>query len=121
MKNCIHLHGHPFLLAWPEVESKFNHHLKILMIDKPKKIWMPKVKNQYIPLDYSDDIYNGFFDYTHYGKSVFKPKFYWKAHTRNDVITYHHAEDGYKLTKGLKIGDIESADSRERLVGLKQN
>ena len=44
------------------------------MIDTPKKIWIHKVKNRYILLDYSDDIDNGFFDYTHYGKAVFKPK-----------------------------------------------
>ena len=43
------------------------------MIYAPKKIWRPKVKNRYISLYYSDDIYNGFFDYTNYGKAVFKP------------------------------------------------
>ena len=49
------------------------------MVYTPKKIWRPKVKNLYIPIDYSDDIYNGFFDYTHYGKALFKPKVDWKA------------------------------------------
>ena len=66
MNNCIHLHGRPFLLARPGVKTKFNPRLNILMIDTPKKICRPKVKNQYIPLNYSDDMENGLFDYTHY-------------------------------------------------------
>ena len=91
MNNFIPLHGHPLLLARPEVKSKFNQHLNILMIDTPKMIWKPKVKNRYIPLEYSYDIDDEFFDYTHYGKAVFKPKVYWKAHTQNYIITYNHA------------------------------
>ena len=63
------------------------------MSDTPKNIWRPKVKNRYIPLDYLDDIDDGLFDYTNYGKSVFKQKVFWKAHTRNDIITYNHAEN----------------------------
>ena len=39
------------------------------MIDTPKKIRRTKVKNRYIPLDYSDGINNSLFDYNHYGKS----------------------------------------------------
>ena len=61
------------------------------MIDTPKMIWIDTVQNRYIPLDYSDDIDDGFFDYTHYGKSVFKQKVNWKSHTWNDSITYNHA------------------------------
>ena len=90
MNNRIHLHGSPFLQARPEVKTIFNQHLNIPMIDTPKMIWTPKVKNRYIPLDYSDDIDDGSFDYNHYVKSVFKPKVNWKAHTRNDTITYIH-------------------------------
>ena len=90
MNNHIHLHNCSFLLVRPEVESKFNKHLNILMIDIPKKIWIPEVKNRYIPLDYSDDIDDGFFVYTCYGKAVFKPKFYWKAYTWNDLIIYNY-------------------------------
>ena len=67
MNNRIHLHGRPFLLARPGVKSKFNQHLNILMIDTPKNVWRPKEKNWYIPLNYSDDINDGLFDYTHYG------------------------------------------------------
>ena len=74
MYNYIHLHGIPFLLAHPEVKPTFNHHLKIPIIDTPKMILRPKVQNRYIPFDYSDDIDDGSFDYTHYGKSVFNPK-----------------------------------------------
>ena len=93
MNNCIHLHGVPFLLARPEVKTIFNHHLNIPMIDTPKMIWRLKVHNWYIPLDYSDDIDDGSFDYHYYGKSIFRTNFDWKAHTRNDIITYNHAKD----------------------------
>ena len=78
MNNIIHLYGCPFLLARPEVTK--NLHLDILIIDTPKNIWKNKVKNRYIPHDYSDDIDNGLFDYSYYGKAVFKPKVDWKAH-----------------------------------------
>ena len=83
------------------------------MIYKPRKIWRSKVKNWYITLDYSDDIDDGFFDYTQYGKSLFKPKVDCKVHTRNDMITYNNSEDRDELTKGLKIGDTASAESIE--------
>ena len=63
------------------------------MIETPQKILRPKVKNRCIPLEYSDDIDYGFFDYNHDGKAVFKPKVDWKARIRNDMITYNHAED----------------------------
>ena len=63
------------------------------MIENPKNIWRPKVNNRYTPLGYSYDIGDGFFDYNHYGKAVFKPKVDWKAHTWNDIITYNHADD----------------------------
>ena len=61
----------------------------MLMIDTPRKIWRTKVKNRCIPLEYSDEIGDGLFDYTHYGKAVFKPKVDWKSQTHNDVITYN--------------------------------
>ena len=44
------------------------------MIYTPKKIPRSKVRKRYIPLDYSDDTDGGFFDFTHYGKEVFKPR-----------------------------------------------
>ena len=73
--NHIHLHEQPFILASPEVKTIFNQHLKITIIDTPEMILRPKVQNRYIPFDYSYDIDDGSFDYTHYGKSVFNPKF----------------------------------------------
>ena len=91
------------------------------MIETPKQIWTLKVKNLYIPIDYLYDIGDGLLDYTHYGEAVFKPKFNWKAHTRNDIITYNHAKDWDKLEKGLKIGDTASADSRERIIIIIKN
>ena len=77
-----------------------------------------KVKNPYTPLNYSYGIDYGLFDYTHDGKAVFKPKVNCKAQTRNDIITYNHADDWDKLTKGLKIGYTASAESRERIISI---
>ena len=50
--NRIHLHERPFLLARPEVKSKFSQNLNIIIIDAPTKIWRPKINNRYIHLDY---------------------------------------------------------------------
>ena len=118
MKNLIHLHWIPFILAQPEVKTKFNHHLKIPIIYFTKQIWRPKVKNQYIPLEYSDNIDNELFDYSHYGKSVFKSKVDWKSHTRNGIITYNHVKNWNKLTKGLKISDTTNSESREIHISI---
>ena len=63
------------------------------MIETLEKICRPKVKNRQIPLDYLDDIGDGFVEYTNYGKAVFKTKVDWKAHTWNDIITYNNAEE----------------------------
>ena len=98
MNNRIHLHWIKFLLAHPEIKTIFNQHLNIPMIDTPKQIYRHKVNNSYIPLNYWGGIDERSFDYTHYCKSVFKPKFDWKSHIRNDIITYNHAEDWNKLT-----------------------
>ena len=93
MNNFIHIHGISFLLTQPEITTTFNQYLKIPMIDTPKKIWRYKVQNWYIPLDYSDDIDDGSFDYHYYGNSIFRTNFDRKAHTRNDIIMYNHAKD----------------------------
>ena len=83
------------------------------MIDAPEKIWRPKVKNGYIPIDYSDEIDDGLFDYINNGKAVLKPMVDCKAHTQNDIITYNHAEEWDELIKGITIGDTASAESIE--------
>ena len=44
-----------------------------LIIDITPKIYTLKVQNKYIPLDYGIKINGGIFDYTHFGKSMFKP------------------------------------------------
>ena len=88
------------------------------MIDNPNNIWRPKVQNRYIPLDYPDDIDKGLFDYTHYGKLVFKPKVDWNSLTRNDIITYNHVDYWSYLTQGLKIVDTEYSELRARLISI---
>ena len=49
---------------------------------------IPKQENKYIVLDYSDDIYDDIFDYTIYGKSLFKPNLYWEYRNRDNAILF---------------------------------
>ena len=59
-----------------------------LIIEIPPKIYRLKVQNKYIPLDYGTKIDGGIFDYTHFGKSIFKPTIDWNNHKCTDIITY---------------------------------
>ena len=67
-----------------------------MIIELPPNIYRLKIQNKYIPLDYGTGIDGGIFDYTNFGKSMFKPTIYWKNHKRTDMITYseeiNHAE-----------------------------
>ena len=70
-----------------------------LIIGLPQKIYRLKVQNKYIPLYYGTKIDRGIFDYTHFGKSVFKPTIYWKNHKRTDMVTYSKEIDRAELEK----------------------
>ena len=70
-----------------------------LAIELPTKVWRPKVLNKYIPVDYSDDIDEGVFDYKHYGKTVFRPKMKWAERSRSDLILFNKMMDTAELEK----------------------
>ena len=76
----------------------------IFAIELPNKVWRPKVPNKYVPLDYSDNIDDGIFDYTVYGKTVLRPKDKWNHRDHVDIIEYEHKRDNEELIEGLKIG-----------------
>ena len=56
------------------------------MIDVPPKIWRPKPENKYVPLDYSTDIDEGAFNFSHHGNTVFRPRKRWADKERNNLI-----------------------------------
>ena len=62
--------------------------------------------NKYAPIDYSDDIDEGVFNYSHYGKTVFRPKLYWTDRPRHGLITFETKKDIAELDKGLRIGKM---------------
>ena len=71
--------SHLELLPVPSPKSINNHEQsgRILTITLPPKIWRSKPPNRYILIDYAKDADNGIFDYSHYGKTVFRPKKRW--------------------------------------------
>lgn len=78
------------------------------MIEVPPKIRRPKSQNQYIPLDYGDEIHDGRFNFEYKGKAV------WQLTTstgkicipaRDDLIIYDPILHSTELMKGLGIND----------------
>ena len=78
----------------------------ILVIELPTKVWHPKVLNKYDPIDYSDNIDESIFDYSHYGKTVFRPKLKRADRPRHNLITFETKKDIAELEKGLRIGKL---------------
>ena len=74
-----------------------------MVIEVPPKIWKPKVVNKFRVPDNSD-LDDGVFDFTNYGKCVFKPKGSWDPGTRNDIILFDSSVDSKELLKDLKLG-----------------
>ena len=74
-----------------------------LIIELPPNAYRLKVQNKYIPLDYGTEIYGGIFDYTHFGKSMFKPTTDWTNHKRTDMIPYIEEIDRAELEKAYKL------------------
>ena len=62
--------------------------------------------NKYVPIGYSDEIDEGVFDYSHYGKTVFRPKLKWEDQPRHNLITFETTKDIEELDKGLRIGKL---------------
>ena len=77
----------------------------IYVIDIPEKIWRPKPQNRYKPIDYGNDVYDGMFDFKHYGKTVFRPKIQWAERPRTDLIIYNQIIDEEEMRKNLNVGE----------------
>lgn len=88
---------------------------RVCLIDIPPKIWRPKVQSKYRLPEYTDDISEGIFDFTHYGKCVFKPKT-WDSGTRDDIIYFNEKEDTKELQDNIKIGKNVSQDIKDELI-----
>ena len=73
-----------------------------MIIELPPKIYRPKVQNKYIPLDYGTKIDGGIFDYTHFGKSMFKTTIDGTNHKRTEMITCSKEIDPDELEKSLE-------------------
>ena len=56
-------------------------------------------------MEYSDDINDGVFDYTYYGKAMYRPKVKWAERPRTDLIIFDKVVDTAELEKGLRIGN----------------
>ena len=51
-------------------DQSHRGHASIFTIKLPNNVCFPKVLDTYIPVDYSEDIDDGVFDYANYGKTV---------------------------------------------------
>ena len=91
------------------------------MIQLPPKIWKPKPENKYLPMDYSDDIDEGVFEFSHHGKAVYRPKVKWSDKPKNDRILFDQVEDTVELIKNLNIGDNVKAEYKDDIIDLIQD
>ena len=90
-------------LPFPVSPQTTASNADILAIDLTTKVWRPKVLNKYVPVDYSDDIDEGVFDYSRYSKTVFRPKLKRADRPRHNLITFETTKYLAELDKGLKI------------------
>ena len=49
------------------------------------------------PIDYAKDVDNGTFDFSHYGKNVFRPKKQWSERPQTDLIHFDALTDMAEL------------------------
>ena len=67
--------------------------------------------NKYIPLDYSDGIDDGVFDYSHYRKAVYRPNVQSADMTRTELIKYNAATYSADMEHGFKVGKKVTSDN----------
>ena len=87
-----------------------------MTIQLPPKVWRPKAENKYIPIDYSDDIDKGLFDFSYNGKTVYRPKEKWSYSDRDDVILFNHDNDIKELMDNLHIGDTVEQKYKDDII-----
>ena len=89
-----------------------------MMIQLPPKIWRPKPANKYVPVDYSDDIDEGVFDYSHHGNAVYRPKEKWADKNRDDIITFDNENNMEELMQNLHIGKNVKEIYKCQIIGI---
>ena len=60
--------------------------------------------NNYIPVDYADDVDNGVFDYSYFGPTVFCSTIIWVDCAQTDLIEFNPIIDKVETDTGLIIG-----------------
>ena len=88
------------------------------MIQLPPKIWRPNPENKYIPVNYSNDIDEGVFNFSHHGKTVYCPKEKWSDSDRDDVILFDHDNDIKELMDNLHIGDTVEQKYKDDIIHI---
>ena len=69
------------------------------VIEILRKVWLPKVKNEFRPEPKYSDVEEGHFIFEKYGKAMFRSR-PWKPGHRDDVITFDeklHSKDFHSL------------------------
>ena len=84
----------------------------------PPKIWRPKPDSKYIPLQYSDDIDEAAFDFSKYGKTVFRPSVPWVDRSCSDLIQFDKATDQQEFDKDLNLGSHLTPFMRDEIVRI---
>ena len=89
----------------------------VLVITTPPKIWCPKVKLDYIPLDYATDVDDEFFIYKSHGQALIQWPLPDAIPTCDDIQLW---DDTYlqELHANLRIGPTTTPELCEQLVSI---
>ena len=90
--------------------------LGVNVIDIPRKVWLPKVKNEFKPEAQYSDVDEGYFIFERYGKAVFRAK-PWKPGIRDDIIEFDESKHIKDFT-ALKMNRSAPADICELLLQI---
>ena len=94
-----------------------NGYGKICIIEVPPKIWRPKVESRYRMPEYATDINEGAWDFSNYGKTVFKPKLDWQDTQRDDLINFQDSHQD-ELEADLRMGTGVDKETKEEIVNI---
>ena len=84
------------------------------MIEVPPKIWRPKPKSNYVPVDLTNDIDDDLFLFPRYGAALLKRREPFEI-TRDDIYMFDMERDLAELDAGFKIGDDVDDDITEQV------
>lgn len=74
--------------------------------------------NKYLHIEYTNDIDEVVFNYSHYGKAVFKPILQWTDESRFYLNNFNTTNDVAELNKGMKILKLVSLTTTRAVRGL---